>query len=95
MPKRSLNFIYINTNNNIYVYILIYIDINSETYSIDEAIEAIGFGKFQVKVAMYSGMAWVSCHLTVKIVAEYLFNHTKHTKLSFIYSEYNSKDLIS
>lgn len=31
-----------------------------ETYTVDEALVALGFGNFQVYVLIYAGMGWVS-----------------------------------
>lgn len=31
-----------------------------ETYTVDEALVALGFGKFQVCVLIYAGMGWIS-----------------------------------
>ncbi|KAK4488966.1 hypothetical protein RD792_004757, partial [Penstemon davidsonii] len=33
---------------------------DSKTYTVDEALNALGFGKFQVFVLIYAGMGWVS-----------------------------------
>lgn len=31
----------------------------SETFSVEDAVEAIGFGKFQWKLSLLTGVAWV------------------------------------
>ena len=37
----------------------------SETFTIQQAIDNIGFGKFQVKLSILTGVAWVSiCAVT-------------------------------
>ena len=35
-------------------------DDDRKSYSVDDALSALGFGKFQVLVLMYAGMGWVS-----------------------------------
>lgn len=32
----------------------------SQTYTVDEALESVGFGKFQILVLAYAGMGWIS-----------------------------------
>lgn len=32
----------------------------SQTYTVDEALEYVGFGKFQILVLAYAGMGWIS-----------------------------------
>lgn len=31
----------------------------TETYTVDDALEAIGFGKFQWKISLLTGLSWV------------------------------------
>ena len=38
-------------------YIYIYID---STYTVEEAVEKLGFGSFQLLVTVFSGLLWVS-----------------------------------
>lgn len=33
---------------------------DSQTYTVDEALESVGFGKFQILVLAYAGMGWIS-----------------------------------
>ena len=40
-----------------YTYIYIYID---STYTVEEAVEKLGFGSFQLLVTVFSGLLWVS-----------------------------------
>ena len=38
-------------------YIYIYVD---STYTVEEAVEKLGFGSFQLLVTVFSGLLWVS-----------------------------------
>ena len=40
-----------------YIYIYMYID---STYTVEEAVEKLGFGSFQLLVTVFSGLLWVS-----------------------------------
>lgn len=33
---------------------------SEKTFTVDEAVEALGFGRFQLKLSILTGMAWVS-----------------------------------
>lgn len=32
----------------------------SGTFTVDQAVDALGFGKFQIKLSIITGLAWVS-----------------------------------
>ena len=34
--------------------------IHSDTFTVDQAVEAFGFGWFQVKLSFFTGLVWVS-----------------------------------
>ncbi|XP_064612185.1 synaptic vesicle 2-related protein-like [Liolophura sinensis] len=40
-----------------------------ETYTIQEAIDAIGFGKFQIKLSMLAGLAWMADAMEMMILS--------------------------
>lgn len=39
---------------------------SSESYTLQQAIDAIGFGKFQVKLSILTGFAWV-CDILITL----------------------------
>jgi hypothetical protein len=43
-----------------YFYILC---LFADTFTIDEAVEMLGFGMFQVKLSLLTGLAWVRCSI--------------------------------
>lgn len=40
-------------------FYLDFLFLNLETFTIDQAVEAMGFGRFQIKLSLLTGLAWV------------------------------------
>lgn len=46
----------------------------SETFTVDQAVNALGFGKFQLKLSLLTGLAWVSCTSTIALCRQLCAN---------------------
>ena len=41
------------------LFLLVLLDSQNQTYTVEEAVEKLGFGAFQLIVTVFSGLLWV------------------------------------
>ena len=54
---------------------------NSDSFTVDDAVEYLGFGSFQIKLSLLTGLAWVSLcfHSVLKFQMSTFLNKYCHT----------------
>lgn len=52
-----------------YTYLLKMIFLLPETYTVAQAVDAFGFGKFQVKLSLFTGLCWMADSMETTILS--------------------------
>ena len=67
------------------------IAVGEQTYTLDEAVEHIGFGLYHVKVIIIAGLSWVSKRFCESTVKRYILYYRDIDCLCFYTQKYKAR----